>query len=99
MPIELNANLSDCLTIIQGFAAHVSPFTEVRDVGALLNRAGFTMLTIDTDEITVGYPSMFELMNDLKGMGENNASWIRKAHLHRETMFAAAAIYKGKLEK
>lgn len=49
----------------------------------------------DTDEIRVGYPSMFELMHDLKGMGENNASWIRKLHLHRETMFAAASIYKG----
>lgn len=49
----------------------------------------------DTDEIVVGYPSMFELMNDLKGMGENSAAWIRKTHLHRDSMFAAAAIYKG----
>nr|CAG4641857.1 EOG090X09JT [Eurycercus lamellatus] len=77
-----------------GFAAHVSPFTAIRDIGGLLNGAGFTMLTIDTDEIKVGYPSMFELMQDLKGMGESNASWIRKLHLHRETMFAASAIYK-----
>nr|CAG4650311.1 EOG090X09JT [Sida crystallina] len=77
-----------------GFAAHISPFAQVRDIGSLLNRAGFTMLTIDTDEIRVGFPSIFELMNDLKGMGESNASWIRKAHLHRDTMFAASAIYK-----
>lgn len=77
-----------------GFAAHVSPFAQVRDVGSLLNRAGFTMLTIDTDEISVGYPSIFELMHDLKGMAENNASWIRKPHLHRDTLFAAASIYK-----
>lgn len=40
---------------------------------------------------------MFELMEDLKGMGENNASWIRKLHLHRDTMFAASAIYKGNI--
>ena len=53
------------------------------------------MLTIDTDEISVGYPSIFELMHDLKGMAENNASWIRKPHLHRDTLFAAASIYKG----
>nr|SVE75247.1 EOG090X09JT [Daphnia dolichocephala] len=77
-----------------GFAAHVSPFAAIRDIGGLLNGAGFTMLTIDTDEIRVGYPSMFELMSDLKGMGENNASWIRKLHLHRDTMFASSAIYK-----
>nr|CAG4634919.1 EOG090X09JT [Alona affinis] len=77
-----------------GFAAHISPFTAIRDVGALLNGAGFTMLTIDTDEIRVGYPTMFELMQDLQGMGESNASWIRKLHLHRDTMFAAASVYK-----
>ena len=53
------------------------------------------MLTIDTDEIRIAYPSMFELIHDLKGMGENNATWIRKSHLHRETMFAASAVYQG----
>lgn len=77
-----------------GFAPHISPFTEARDLGDLLNRAGYSMLTIDTDEITVNYPSMFELMWDLKGMAENNASWNRKAHLHQDTLLAAAAIYK-----
>ena len=46
--------------------------------------------------MVVNYPSMFELMQDLKGMGENNASWSRKPMLHRDTMAAAAAIYKGK---
>lgn len=50
-----------------GLSPHISPFTEVRDVGNLLSRAGFSMLTIDTDEIIVNYPSMFELMWDLKG--------------------------------
>lgn len=29
------------------------------------------------------------------GMGENNCSWSRKLHLHRDTMVAAASIYKG----
>lgn len=50
-----------------GLSPHISPFTEIRDIGSLLTRAGFTMLTIDTDEIVVTYPSMFELMWDLKG--------------------------------
>ncbi|PSN51497.1 Arginine-hydroxylase NDUFAF5 [Blattella germanica] len=77
-----------------GIAPHVSPFTEIRDIGSLLTRAGFTMLTIDTDEIVVGYPSMFELMHDLKGMGESNAARNRKLHLRRDTALAAAAIYK-----
>lgn len=50
-----------------GISPHVSPFAEIRDIGSLLTTAGFTMLTIDTDEIVVGYPSIFELMWDLKG--------------------------------
>ncbi|XP_066999611.2 arginine-hydroxylase NDUFAF5, mitochondrial [Anabrus simplex] len=77
-----------------GIAPHISPFTEIRDIGSLLTRAGFTMLTVDTDEIVVNYPSMFELMWDLKGMGESNAAWNRRLHLGRDTMFAAASIYQ-----
>lgn len=50
-----------------GISPHISPFTEVRDIGSLLTNAGFSMLTIDADEIVVNYPSMFELMWDLKG--------------------------------
>ncbi|KAF2884906.1 hypothetical protein ILUMI_21277 [Ignelater luminosus] len=77
-----------------GLSPHISPFTEVRDIGSLLSRAGFTMLTIDTDEIVITYPSMFELMWDLKGMAESNAATNRVIHLHRGTQFAAAAIYQ-----
>lgn len=77
-----------------GLSAHISPFTQIRDIGALLNRAGFTMLTIDTDEIVVGYPSIFELMGDLKGMAENNAAFNRPLNINRETLMAAGAIYK-----
>lgn len=51
------------------------------------------MLTIDTDEIIVEYPSMFELMYDLKGMAENNAAFNRPLHLNRDTLAAATAIY------
>ncbi|XP_017794973.1 PREDICTED: NADH dehydrogenase [ubiquinone] 1 alpha subcomplex assembly factor 5 [Habropoda laboriosa] len=77
-----------------GISAHISPFAEIRDIGSLLTRAKFTMLTIDTDEIVIGYPSMFELMWDLKGMAENNAIKNRKIRLNKDTLLAAAAIYK-----
>ncbi|GJQ86263.1 hypothetical protein Trydic_g8961 [Trypoxylus dichotomus] len=77
-----------------GISPHISPFTEVRDIGSLLTQTGFSMLTIDTDEIIVQYPTMFELMWDLKGMAENNAALNRSLHLHRDTQFAAAAIYQ-----
>ncbi len=30
------------------------------------------------------------------GMGESNCAWNRRSLLHRDTILAAAAIYKGK---
>ncbi|NWT45436.1 NDUF5 hydroxylase, partial [Chroicocephalus maculipennis] len=50
-----------------GFSPHVSPFTAVSDLGQLLSRAGFNTLTVDTDEIQVNYPGLFEVMEDLQG--------------------------------
>merc|ERR1712020_109303 len=78
-----------------GFGSHISPFVKVQDLGNLLNRTGFTMLTIDTDEIVVRFPTIMQLMRDLKGMGENNASWSRKLRINKDTLIAANAIYKG----
>nr|XP_054759374.1 arginine-hydroxylase NDUFAF5, mitochondrial-like [Lytechinus pictus] len=77
-----------------GFAPHISPFADMQDIGNLLSRSGYNMLTVDKEELQVNYPSMYELMHDLKGMAENNASWSRKNYLQRDTMAAAAAIYK-----
>ena len=68
--------------------------TDVRDVANLLARANFTLTTVDLDEITVNYPSIFELMEDLQAMGENNAVIARKPYLRKSTFDAASAIYK-----
>eukprot|EP00842_Homolaphlyctis_polyrhiza_P000528 jgi/Hompol1/1476/HPOL_005606-RA len=43
-----------------GISPHVSPMADVRDIGSLLSRAGFTLTTVDMDEVVVNYPSMFE---------------------------------------
>ncbi|KAG9299949.1 hypothetical protein G9A89_009677 [Geosiphon pyriformis] len=77
-----------------GISPRVSPMTDVRDLGSLLSRAGFTLTTVDLDDIVVNYPSMFELMQDLRAMGESNAVLTRRPFLKRDTMLAAAAIYK-----
>lgn len=77
-----------------GFAPHISPFVEPTDIGALLNRAGFNLLTIDVEEMKVNYPSMFELIFDLQSMAESNVAWNRQSHLDRDSMLAAAAIYR-----
>lgn len=39
----------------------------------LLGRAGLTLLTVDIDEVKIGYPSMWELVEDLGNMGERNS--------------------------
>ncbi|KAI8377910.1 S-adenosyl-L-methionine-dependent methyltransferase [Radiomyces spectabilis] len=53
-----------------GISPRVSPMTDSSDVSRLLSRAGFTLTTVDVDEIQVNYPSAFELMQDLRSMGE-----------------------------
>lgn len=77
-----------------GFSPHVSPYTSVTDLGNLLGRAGFTMLTVDIDEVQINYPGIMEVMTDLQGMGESNCSWNRRSLLHRDSILAAAAVYK-----
>jgi len=77
-----------------GISPHVSPMTNTRDISNLLGRAGFTLLTVDLDEVKVAYPSMWELMEDLQDMGESNAIIGRRTLLHRDTLVAASAIYK-----
>uniref|UniRef100_A0A3B4GF57 Arginine-hydroxylase NDUFAF5, mitochondrial n=1 Tax=Pundamilia nyererei TaxID=303518 RepID=A0A3B4GF57_9CICH len=76
-----------------GFSPHISPYTAVTDLGNLLGQAGFNMLTVDIDDIQVHYPGIMEVMTDLQ-MGESNCAWNRKSLLHRDTILAAAAIYK-----
>ncbi|KAI1811013.1 S-adenosyl-L-methionine-dependent methyltransferase, partial [Poronia punctata] len=77
-----------------GISPHVSPLADTRDVGGLLQRAGFKMLTVDVDDIIVDYPDSFALMQDLQAMGENNAVLGREmGAIQRDVLLAADAIY------
>ncbi|KAF8681356.1 S-adenosyl-L-methionine-dependent methyltransferase [Rhizoctonia solani] len=78
-----------------GISPRVSPMTDTRDVSNLMGRAGFTLLTVDTDDVRVSYPSIWELMEDLRDMGESNAIASRNAFIKRDTLIAADAIYKA----
>nr|OQO01228.1 hypothetical protein B0A51_19008 [Rachicladosporium sp. CCFEE 5018] len=78
-----------------GIATHISPLADVRDIGNLLSRAGFKMLTVDVDDIIVDYPSIFALMTDLQAMGEANATLARgMGGLSRDVLLATEAIYR-----
>ncbi|KAG8986418.1 hypothetical protein FRB90_004010, partial [Tulasnella sp. 427] len=78
-----------------GISPRVSPMTQTSDVSNLMARAGFNLLTVDTDEVKVAYPSMWELLEDLRDMGESNAVVKRRHFLKRDTLLAASSIYKG----
>ncbi|KAH8778831.1 S-adenosyl-L-methionine-dependent methyltransferase [Diaporthe sp. PMI_573] len=78
-----------------GMSPRVSPLADVRDVGGLLQKAGFKMLTVDVDDIIVDYPNTFELMQDLQLMGEGNAVLGREpGAIDRDVLLANEAIYR-----
>ena len=77
-----------------GVSTHVSPLADVRDIGGLLTKAGFKLLTVDVDDIIVDYPSVFALMADLQAMGESNAALTaEKSGLRRDVLAATEGIY------
>ena len=77
-----------------GVGPRVSPFTDVRDAGNLLTRAGFALPVIDADTITVTYEDLFKLMADLRRMGETNTVVERpKKPARRDLFLRAADIY------
>lgn len=78
---------------LSAFSSHVAPKTTGQDIASLLQLNGFKLITVDIADITINYPSMFELMFDLQGMGESNKSIIPSEHIHRDVLQAAAAIY------
>lgn len=77
-----------------GVSPRVAPFADVRDMGLLLQRAGFALPVADLDRIVVRYASPFGLMEDLRRMGAANALVERRrAPLKRATLARMADIY------
>ncbi|KAI9858735.1 MAG: hypothetical protein M1824_004155 [Vezdaea acicularis] len=94
---ELRSSLHLCsLERLGGVGLHVSPFADVRDIGGLLTRAGFQMLTVDTEEVVIGYPSVYALMADLGAMGEGNAVLAaqHQGGLSRDVLLGLEGVYR-----
>jgi NADH dehydrogenase [ubiquinone] 1 alpha subcomplex assembly factor 5 len=72
----------------------VSPMADVRDVGGLLTKAGFKLLTVDVDDVVVEFPDTFALMIDLQAMGESNAILKNSGGLSRDVLLANESIYR-----
>jgi SAM-dependent methyltransferase len=77
-----------------GVSPRVAPFADLRELGALLQRAGFALPVTDVDRVTVRYASVFGLMQDLRRMGATNALIARRrTPLRRATLMRMAEIY------
>ena len=76
-----------------GGAPRLSPFADIRDAGALLQRSGFTLPVADRDNLSVSYGDPLALMRDLRGMGEANALSARRRNFTSPGLIRAAAAH------
>jgi SAM-dependent methyltransferase len=81
--------------IESGVSPRVAPFADLRDVGGLLQRAGFALPVTDVDRVVVRYGSAFGLMQDLRRMGATNSLVERRrVPTRRATLLRMADIYR-----
>jgi SAM-dependent methyltransferase len=89
---ELRACLAEAeAEVTGGLSPRVLPMGEIRDLGALLQRAGFALPVADSFTKTVRYRDAAHLMQDLRAMGEGNALAARLRQPTRRTVLARAA--------
>jgi SAM-dependent methyltransferase len=93
--IELRQAFAEAESEIEsGASPRVAPFADLRQLGALLQRAGLALPVTDVERVTVRYSSVFDLMHDLRRMGAANALMARRrVPLRRTTLMRMADIY------
>ena len=81
------------INMTSGASPRVAPFADTQSMGALLQRAGFELPVVDSEIVRVSYQTMFNLMADLRGMGEVNVLTARRKTFTPPGFFAHAAEY------
>jgi SAM-dependent methyltransferase len=80
-----------------GISPRVLPFADLRELGSLLQRAGFALPVTDVDRLTVRYPSPLALLHDLRRMGAANPLVDRRRRpLRRATLARMLEIYAAR---
>ena len=92
---ELRAALGQAeIELTGGLSPRVAPMGEIRDLGGLLQRAGLALPVADGVAQTVSYATPFDLMRDLRAMGESNALHARlRSPTRRAVLMRAAELY------
>ena len=95
---ELRASLAEAeIALTGGLSERVSPMADVRELGSLLQRAGFALPVADTDRVTVAYKDLRHLRDDLRAMGEGNVlSGRRRTPPPRDLFQLTERIYHEK---
>ena len=89
---ELRACLAEAeAEVAGGLSPRVLPMAELRDLGALLQRAGLAMPVADSVRLDVSYADGWALMRELRAMGEGNALAARLRRPTRRAVLARAA--------
>ncbi|MBZ0128543.1 MAG: methyltransferase domain-containing protein [Rhodobacteraceae bacterium] len=89
---ELRSALAEAESRIRGgLSPRVAPMAELRDLGGLLQRAGYALPVADSDILNVSYADLPALIRDLRAMGETSALAARPRHFARRALFEAAA--------
>jgi len=89
---ELRACLGQAESeITGGLSPRVVPMGEIRDMGALLQRATLAMPVADSLPLIATYESAWHLMRDLRAMGEGNALSMRQRRGTRPSVLTRAA--------
>jgi SAM-dependent methyltransferase len=77
-----------------GVSPRVAPFADVRDLGALLQRAQFALPVVDSETVVVTYSDPLALMHELRGMGAASILHARsRKPLRRQTLYRSLEIY------
>jgi SAM-dependent methyltransferase len=88
---QLRSTLAEAeTTITGGLSPRVAPMGEIRDLGALLQRAGLALPVADLVPLTAEYRDLPHLMHDLRDMGETNALSQRQKHPTSRLLFEMA---------
>ena len=88
---ELRAALAQAESdLFGGLSPRVAPMAEIRDLGALLQRAGYALPVADSVRLTATYASPLHLMKELRFMGEGNALQSRRRTPTSKALFARA---------
>lgn len=97
--MELRDSMLTAESMINGNASlRVDPFGEVRQVGSLLQRAGFALPVVDTEILTVRYSSLKKLITDLRAMGATSSLNSNRSFSPRNLFEKTEEIYRKRYQ-